>query len=273
MQVAFTIDDVRASIVTLVVSSALLCFSLWYTINMDEYARPSFIEVEFGEFKTGSRAVFSEMEEEEVATSTNSSDVETEHTTEETPDLLEVEKPSTDAHAKPVDLPDQIKNTDEESVQTPQTQKTNPTEIAQESTQDNINTASIAQQDVTTKEGAKESGDNKGTTGDTTTDQGLGKEDENTSPYNLTFEGVLDRTPLSQNLPENNTNFNATVTMGFEVLPNGRVGNIWPIRRSGNPELEKTVTATLKNWRFTRLPKGVPQTNQRGSITFKFIVE
>lgn len=273
MKPQFTKDDSRALLATIGFASVLLAFSLWFTIDMGRSIRPSFIEVEFGEFQTGRLTEFSEVENEEVATRPNPSEVETEEPTEETPEPEEVPQTTAEEDTKPVDLPDEVEEVVEEAIETPVTETIDPTQTSEENTQEEIEIAPVAQEDVDTQEGAEESGDVEGATGETDSDQGLGNDDEDTSPFDLQFEGDLDRTPLSQNLPENNTNFNATVTMGFEVLPDGSVGRIWPIRRSGNPELERTVMATLKNWRFTRLPAGVPQTNQRGSITFRFIVE
>ena len=273
MQPQFTKDDGRALIATIGLASLLLAFSLWYTIDMGRNMRPSFIEVEFGEFQTGSMTEFSEQENEEVATRPNPSEVETEEPAEESPEVEDVPEETVIEDTKPVDLPDEVEEVIEEAVETPITEEIDPTQVTEESLEEEVEIAPIAQEDIETQEGAEESGDEEGAVGETDTDQGLGNDDENTSPYDLTFEGDLDRTPLSQNLPINNTNLDAIVTMGFEVLPNGSVGRIWPIRRSGNPELEREVMATLRNWRFTRLPSGVPQTNQRGSITFKFIVE
>lgn len=273
MQPHFTKDDGRALIATIGVASLLVAFSLWYTIDMGRNMRPSFIEVEFGEFQTGSMTEFSEVENEEVATRPNPSEVETEEPTEETPETEEIPETNAEEDTKPVDLPDEVEEVTEESIETPVTEEIDPTQNSEVSDEEEIEIAPIAQEELETQDGAEESGDVEGATGDTDSDQGLGNDEDNTSPYDLTFEGDLDRTPLSQNLPINNTNLDAIVTMGFEVLPNGTVGRIWPIRRSGNPELEREVMATLRNWRFTRLPSGVPQTNQRGSITFKFIVE
>ena len=61
-----TKDDQRALIGTVGIATVLLVFSLWYTIDMGLNTRPSFIEVEFGEFQTGSLAEYSETQEEEI---------------------------------------------------------------------------------------------------------------------------------------------------------------------------------------------------------------
>ncbi|MGB0345929.1 MAG: hypothetical protein ACPGGA_00515, partial [Balneolaceae bacterium] len=95
MQPHFTKDDGRALIATIGVASLLLAFSLWYTIDMGRNMRPSFIEVEFGEFQTGSMTEFSEQENEEVATRPNPSEVETEEPTEESPEVEDVPEETT----------------------------------------------------------------------------------------------------------------------------------------------------------------------------------
>lgn len=273
MKPQFTKDDGRALIATLVFATLLLSFSLWYTIEIGKNLRPSFIEVEFGEFITGSITEFSELENDEVANRPNPAETETEQPTEEAPEVEEIPETSTLNNTKPVDLPDKVEEIFDEAIETPVAEEIDPTQSAEKNMVEQVEIAPLAKENIEIQEGAIEGGDVDGATGDTDSDQGIGNDEDNTSPYDLTFEGDLDRTPLSQTLPVNNTNLNATVTMGFEVLPDGSVGRIWPIRRSGNPELERTVLATLRNWRFTKLPKRVPQTNQRGSITFKFIVE
>ena len=273
MEPQFTKDDGRALIATLLFASLSLSFSMWYTIEIGRNLRPSYIEVEFGEFNTGSITEFSELENDEVAHRPNPSEVQNKRPTEETLEVEKVPKTSSLNNTKPVDLPDEVEEIFDEPIKTPVANEIDPTQTAEKNRIEQVEIASLAKENIEIQEGAIEGGDVDGATGDTDSDQGIGNDEDNTSPYDLTFEGDLDRTPLSQILPVNNTNHNATITMGFEVLPDGSVGRIWPIIRPGNPELERTVLATLRNWRFTKLPKRVPQTNQRGSITFKFIVE
>jgi outer membrane biosynthesis protein TonB len=52
-------------------------------------------------------------------------------------------------------------------------------------------------------------------------------------------------------------------------MPNGSINQIIPLRKM-SPALEKEVMATLRSWRFQRLPSGVPQEPQWGTITFRF---
>jgi len=82
----------------------------------------------------------------------------------------------------------------------------------------------------------------------------------------------LGRDPRVQPLPVNRTNTDATITIRFEVNPDGSIGRTLPIQRM-NPELEREVMRTLRNWRFNPLPSRVPQEAQWGTITFRFVVE
>ena len=94
----------------------------------------------------------------------------------------------------------------------------------------------------------------------------------NSAPYELNWEGNQERNPVVQPLPTNVTDTEATITIRFEVKPDGTAGRIIPLEKM-NPELEREVMRTLRNWRFSRLPSGVPQKSQWGAITFRFMVE
>lgn len=103
-------------------------------------------------------------------------------------------------------------------------------------------------------------------------EEGDAADDELQSPYELKWEGELGRDPRVQPLPINRTNTDATITIRFEVNPDGSIGRTLPIQRM-NPELEREVMRTLRNWRFNPLPSRVPQEAQWGTITFRFVVE
>ena len=92
------------------------------------------------------------------------------------------------------------------------------------------------------------------------------------SLFELKWEGELGRDPRVIPLPVNRTNTDATITIRFEVNPDGSIGRTLPIQRM-NPELEREVMRTLRNWRFNPLPSHVPQEAQWGTITFRFVGE
>jgi len=93
--------------------------------------------------------------------------------------------------------------------------------------------------------------------------------DQASGLYELQWESDFERAPMVQPLPTNVTNAEAVITVRFEVRPNGTIGRIIPLRKM-NPDLETEVLRTLRSWRFARLPSGVPQQAQWGTITFRF---
>lgn len=266
----FTKDDSVALTVTLSVSIVMVLFSLWYTLDMNQNFRPSFIEVEFGEFRTGTLAEFSEVKEEEVAKRPNPSEVKTEEPVEETP--IPEEKPTnpTEEITKPVDLPDEVEEVKEEKVETPKTDVVDPTKETAEDVKEEIEIPPQAKEDLEVSDGAKESGDVKGNTGETNADAGTGVDDEKSAPYELKWEGNIERDPMVQPLPENTANTEGVISVRFQVKPDGSVGLIIPLKKM-NPELEKEVQRTLRSWKFSKLPSGVPQQAQWGTITFRFV--
>lgn len=272
MQENFTKDDSRALIATLSIASLMLAFSLWYTIDMGRNMRPSFIEVEFGEFQTGRLTQFSELEDQPVATRPNPSEVETENPVDESPETVDTPEPESLEDTKPVDLPDQVEDVIEETIETPVTEELDPTQTAVENTEEEVEIAPEAKRDEEIKDGAESSGDVKGAIGETDSDQGVGTDDDKSAPYELSWEGDIERAPMVQPLPGNTANTEAVITVRFEVRPNGTVGRIIPLKKM-NPELETEVMSTLRTWRFSRLPGGVPQTSQWGTITFRFVFD
>lgn len=92
------------------------------------------------------------------------------------------------------------------------------------------------------------------------------------SPYELKWEGNIARDPLVQPLPENASNSEGVISVRFQVKPDGTVGLIIPLKKM-NPELEKEIQRTLKDWEFSKLPSGVPQQDQWGTITFRVLFD
>lgn len=254
------------------VHMALIAFFLLYSFTINENVRPSFIEVEFGEYQSGMQAEFAQVENEEVATSPNPSEVEPENPQPDQPEPVEEQQQTTDENTKQVDLADQQEQLDKEEVKTADTEKVNPDKQTAQKKQEEVIIPPKARQDDTQRQGAEKSGDVQGTSGEVNADQGVGNEQEKAAPFNLNIEGI-NRDPLTQPLPENNAGYEATITLRFEVTPDGRVTNVIPIRKSGSPEIDREVINTLNQWRFSRLPSAVPQQNQTGTITFRFVLD
>ena len=92
------------------------------------------------------------------------------------------------------------------------------------------------------------------------------------APFQLDWEGDVNRTPVVQPLPNFTSHTESVISVRFEVLPDGTVGRLQPIIKA-EPELEREVLRTLRSWRFSRLPANMPQESQFGTATFRFVVE
>ena len=267
---SLNIDERRGLAVSSITALLLLLFSIWYSIDLDQGMRPSFIEVEFGEFQSGQLSEFSEQQNEQVATRQNPSKTPTEEPVEDAPEPENTPETSALENTKPVDLPDEIEEVIEQTVQTPDTEILDPSQNASEVAEEEIEIPPQSQMDEDQSDGAEESGDPDGNRGATDSDQGSGTDTDETAPYELKWEGDIERAPMVQPLPTNVANAEAVITVRFEVRPNGTVGRIIPLRKM-NAELETEVLRTLRSWRFSRLPSGVPQQAQWGTITFRFV--
>lgn len=265
-------EDRFALMVTGGIHLVLLVIFILYTFTMDQTVRPSFIEVEFGEFRSGTAAQYAEEQSPEVATRPNPSETEPEDPQPEKPVPVEEQQTTSEETSKPVDAPDQEEEIQEEEIKTPDTDKVDPKEETDAQEQEDVIIPPKTEQAEVQQEGAETSGDEQGNTGRIDADQGTGNEVDKSAPYELKWEGDLDRSPMVQPLPENTTGIEATLTIRFEVKPDGTIGRIIPLRKM-NPELEREVMRTLRSWRFSRLPSGVPQQSQWGTITFRFVLE
>lgn len=258
--------------ITGVVHLVMLIFFLIYTFSIESNYRPSFIEVEFGEFQSGTPAEYAEQKAEQVETRPQPSETEPEKPEPEQPEEVEEQKTTTKETTKPVDVPDQKEEVEEEPVKTPETEKVDPQKETATKEQKEVMVPPKTEQDEVQQEGEKTSGDKKGATGDRTADQGTANDQEKSAPYELKWEGDIQRNPMVQPLPSNVSGQEATITIRFEVKPDGTVGRIIPLKKM-NPELEREVMRTLRSWRFSRLPSGVPQQSQFGTITFRFVLD
>ncbi len=251
----------------------LIVFFILYSFSITKEVRPSFIEVEFGEYQTGTQAEFSEVKNDDVATNPDPSQVEPEEPQPEQPKPVEEKVVTTKETAKPVDAPEQKEEVkEEEVVKTPETEKVDPKKETAEKKKEEVIIPPKARKSDERQQGAENSGDTQGRTGQADADQGVGSEKEKAAPFNLDIEGI-NRDPLMQPLPVNSGGYEAKVVLKFEVTPNGRVTNIIPLRKSGSPEIDREVIRTLNSWRFSRLPGDVPQQNQTGTITFRFVLD
>lgn len=265
-------EDRFALAVTGGVHAVLFVIFLLYTFSVESNVRPSFIEVEFGEFRTGTPAEYAEEQAEDVATRPNPSETEPDDPEPDEPDPVEEQQETVEEVTKPVDAPEQTEEIDAEVVETPETDKVDPQEETSTEEPNEVTVPPKTEEDEVQQEGAETSGDEEGNTGELNADQGTGNDQEKSAPYELNWEGDIERNPAVQPLPENTTDEEATITIRFEVRPDGTVGRIIPLKKM-NPELEREVMQKLRSWRFSRLPSGVPQESQWGTITFRFVLE
>lgn len=266
-------EDRFALAVTGGIHVALVIVFLLYTFSIESNVRPSFIEVEFGEFQTGTPAEYAEQQAEQVATRPNPSETEPENPEPEEPEPVEEQQESTEETTKPVDAPDQTEEIEAEVVETPETDKVDPQEETETDEPKEVTVPPKTEEDEVQQEGAETSGDEQGNTGELDADQGTGNEQEKSAPYEIKWDGELDRSAQMAPKPENVSGNEAKITIKFEVKPDGTIGRIIPLKKSGDPELEREVLRTLRGWRFSRLPSGVPQQSQWGTITFRFVLE
>ncbi|MGM0545591.1 MAG: energy transducer TonB family protein [Bacteroidota bacterium] len=250
----------------------LFVIFLLYSFSIESNVRPSFIEVEFGEFRSGTPAEYAEEQAEEVATQPNPSETEPDDPEPEEPEPVEEQQETTEEVVKPVDAPEEVEEVEAEVVETPETDKVDPQEETATEETNEVTVPPKTEEDETQQEGAETSGDEEGNTGELNADQGTGNDQDKSAPYELNWEGDIERNPTVQPLPDNTTDEEATITIRFEVKPDGSVGRIIPLKKM-NPELEREVMRTLRSWRFSRLPSGVPQESQWGTITFRFVLE
>tara|TARA_R100001143_G_scaffold63607_1_gene73995 strand:+ start:45030 stop:45860 length:831 start_codon:yes stop_codon:yes gene_type:complete len=266
-------DDRFGASVTAAIHLVILIIALLYTIDFNTDQRSAFIEVTLGEFRSGTLAQRAPVQRQEVATRPNPAVVEPNEPDPEIVQPVETPQNPVEEIAKPVDLPDQVEDiVDDDVVETPETEVIDPQAV--EVTENEIEqvTPPLTQEDEQTRQGVPESGDERGADGDPNVDQGVGNSPDRAAPYDLQWEGELNRSPMVQPLPTNQTNEEAVITIRFEVNPDGSLGRVMPMRKM-NPELEREVMRTLRSWRFSRLPSGVPQEVQWGTITFRFVLD
>lgn len=248
---------------------------LWYS-QPDPPERRAYVEVTLADFSDGTMADFSREEAEEVATTPEPVDSEPDEPVEEPQEVIEEEpQPVEEEPTRDVELPEEQEEVQSEDVvSTPETEEIDPEQVEEEilEEQEEIQLEEPREEAEEEQEGEEETGDIRGIRGDRDADQGPGAELDRSSPYELEWEGDIDRNPVNQPLPEYNVNEEAVIRVRFEVRPDGTVGEMIPLIRM-NPALEREVFRTMRSWRFSRLPSGVPQESQWGTITFRFVLD
>lgn len=248
----------------------LVLFAYFYVLPQKEQQRAAFIEVTLGEFKSGSPAKQAPQKAESRKERVNPSEQQIE---EEQPIKAEnVQQKQAKAEVKPADLAKVKPVESEEVIKKNEAEEIDPTRKAAEKNEKSESSETKAEKTDSKKEGEIISGAPTQNVGDTDASPGKGSDQDKSAPYELQWEGDIQRSALVQQLPALTQNFNALVRVRFEVRPDGSVGRLIPLKKSGSPEVDQEVQRTIRSWRFSALPSNVPQQVQWGTITFRFVV-
>lgn len=79
--------------------------------------------------------------------------------------------------------------------------------------------------------------------------------------FEVRWDRGQERSAIFQPMPNNTQNFVDEVNVRLEIHPDGTVGRIDSMWRM-NPDLEREVMRTLKEWRFSELPSNTLQISQ-----------
>jgi len=258
--------------VAFVFHAILLLILLLIRLDKPEENRSAFIEVDFGQFQFGSPAEFAKEQNKHVQTSKVTSKNKSNEKPIENKPVNEQNTSKSVDKAKPVVAPTQEQNVESEDVvKTPDTEKISPDLTTKQQKREEAVAPDVKKAEDE-KKGAEKTGDIEGLRGESNVKQGTGTDENKSAPFSLKWEGDIERIPQVQPLPSFSEDLEAVITIRFQVRPDGSVGQMIPIKKM-NPDLEAEVKKTLSSWRFSRLPSGVPQQPQWGTITFRFVLE
>ncbi|MBS1271856.1 MAG: hypothetical protein MAGBODY4_00988 [Candidatus Marinimicrobia bacterium] len=95
----------------------------------------------------------------------------------------------------------------------------------------------------------------------------------NNQPFQISGEAA-ERSILNKVVPEypEDLQKEAVIKIRFTVTPDGRVGQMIPVKKD-SPKLEEITLNALENWRFNPLPPSAEQQPVEGVITFRYELE
>jgi TonB family protein len=235
--------------------------------------RVALMEVTLGEFREGAPARQAPEPVEQTEVEPDPEPV------EDTPQPTPPPQPQPrEEVARPVELPDQPEPVvSEDVVVTPQTEVVRPEAVdpvpqEPERPEPEIEPEPEPEPEPRPRRGSLISGDPTERTNQPAAEAGTARDDDRSAPYLLEWEGTIGRQAQVNPLPNYTVDVEAVITVRFAVRPDGTVGSVTPVRRT-DPDLENEVIRTLRTWRFNRLPSGVPQENQYGTVTFRFVLD
>jgi len=165
---------------------------------------------------------------------------------------------------------------------TPKLRARRVTQFADEKKRD----AALRRRDVTQKQDYELQNNTRGQNQKNMADLGdiqTGEKDVSTSlpdfgkgvaiPFKIEGEAA-NRTVSLRKLPEypSGLSRSALVKLRFVIMPDGVVAKVVPVMK-GDATLEKAAIAAFRQWRFNALPRNAVQKEQRGTITFRFVLQ
>jgi TonB family protein len=267
----FQKEQLSGIAITLAAHALLLLWAYFYVMPQKEQQRAAFIEVTLGEFKSGSPSKRASQKSEELKKRINpSQQIFEEEKIDQPKENLQQTKT---APVKAADLAKVNSVNSEDIIQKTDSDEIDPTKKSADKVTDSETAIARAEQDRQNTNGQLESGNPLAAQGASDAAPGKGNDQDKSAPYELQWEGDIQRSPLVQPMPGLTENFNALVRLRFEVRPDGSVGRIIPLKKSGSPNVDQEVQRTIRSWRFSALPENVPQQAQWGTITFRFVLQ
>ncbi len=260
--------------VTAGVHLLMLVLALLLASRPQAMERTAFIEVTLGEFQDGTVAEHARQEEEPQPAQPEPVTVPREEPEPEPgPDQVVQPEPVPEEATSKVELPEQDQEIDADILPVPERDdhETELQEPAPEQ-QEPSKQETTVHPDESEQDGEQQSGRIRGSSGRVDADHGSAADPIRSAPFQLEWEGEINRAPLIQPLPEFVTQTEAVISIRFEVRPDGSVGRLQPLIKA-HPELEREVLRTLRTWRFSELPAHLPRESQFGTITFRFVLE
>lgn len=267
----FDRENIAAFAATVLIHAVFAGFAFWYMLPDKQQQRAAFIEVSLGEFKSGSPAQRAPIQADNQRQRQQPSQQEIE---QEQPQKTENPDQKTNtAPVKPVDSPENAQVESEDIIQKNEAKEKDPTKKPAEEQKQAEAAETKAQKNDQSTEGAPVSGAVSGRGSRPDAAEGKGTDKDKSAPYELEWDGDIQRSALVQPLPQLTQNYNARVKVRFEVRPDGSVGQIFFLFKSGSAEIDNEVQKTIRSWRFSALPRNLPQQSQWGVLTFRFVLQ
>lgn len=266
-------EEQRFGITVSVATHLVLLLIAWLIYSTpQEEERVALMEVTLGEFQEAAPA---QTGPEPIDEPEDTPEPDPQPEPEPEPAEPEPETPPLTEPEAPVELPEQPEPViSDEVIETPETQEPDPESIPEPEPEPEpeLEPEPAEEPEPEPRRPSLLGGNPAESSDRDSSEDGAGRDDESSAPYSLEWEGDISRDPQTNPLPEYTVDVEAVITVRFAVEPDGTVGSVTPLRRT-DPDLENEVVRTVRQWRFNRLPSGVPQETQHGVVTFRFVLD